>query len=307
MEEGAYTVLMTPFNIDTSSIDFVSYENLLNKQYESDITGVVVLGTTSESPTLTYDEKLMLVKIVWDKLHLTKKIVVGVGGNNTLETLQFANEIQDYCHYIMVTVPNYNKPTQAGICEHFLTICQNVTKPCIIYNIPSRCGVNMLPETLKYVYDNCKNIIAVKESSNSLNQILHLKNICNKIQIFSGDDGLIIPVMAIGGVGVISVAGNILPDTINELYQLCKKNKYEEANKLYCKLHNIIQTLFIETNPVPGKRLLELCGIINHSIPRLPLVKMSYENEKKVYECYKHEILNMTSTDTKSFSLKVSG
>ena len=276
MERGIYTVLVTPFTED-NEIDFQSYDKLLDKINSSSIEGVVVLGTTSESPTLSYNEKMLLVKTVWNRFAGQKKVVVGIGGKNTMETLEFAKDVKEYCDSMMVTVPHYNKPSQEGIKQHFLTICleeELKQRKFILYNIPSRCGVNMLPDTIAQVYNECENIVAIKEASGSLNQAMEIMSKCD-IQIFSGDDSLILPIMSIGGCGVISVIGNILPDKLHNIYSLCDSGNMAQARSEFYKLYDLMKALFIETNPVPTKALLKHIGIFDCSKPRLPLVEIN--------------------------------
>lgn len=287
MEEGVYTVLVTPFNSD-NQIDFESYDKLLNKILSSNIEGVVVLGTTSEGPTLNYNEKILLIKSVWKKFNGKKKIVIGIGGNDTLETLEFAKLIKDYCDYMMVTVPYYNKPSQEGIIKHFEIISQNedlISKKMILYNIPSRCGVNMNPETISHVYNTCENIVAIKEASGSLNQVMDIKRRCN-IQIFSGDDSLLLPTLSIGGCGVISVIGNILPNEIHNIYSLYRDGFIKESQQLFYKMYDLMKGMFIDTNPVPVKSLLNYIKIFNTAIPRLPLLKLSDDKMMQLINIY---------------------
>lgn len=282
--DGVYTVLMTPFNED-DTIDYESYKKLIDLQINSYITGVVVLGTTSESPTLSRDEQSDLVKYVYKRIKdkgSDKKIIIGVGGNNTQETSKFAYYNQEYCDYVMITVPSYNKPSQDGIYEHFNLVCQTVNeKPVILYNIPGRTGVNMLPETIKKVYDTNKNVCAIKEASGSISQIMDLISICD-IKVFSGDDGLTIPVTSVGGAGVISVVSNICPNETSNVYKYCVNNKYKEARLEYSKLNDLVKMLFIESNPVPGKEMLCKLGIFNTPKVRLPLTNLNEENKLKV-------------------------
>ena len=288
MEGGIYTVLVTPFT-EKNEIDLDSYDILLEKIYKSNIEGVVVLGTTSESPTLNYNEKIILVKTVWNKFKGKKKVVVGIGGNNTMETLEFAKEVKEYCNYMMVTVPHYNKPSQKGIKSHFLKICLEEElnkKKFILYNIPSRCGVNMLPDTIAEVYNQCDNVVAIKDASGSLNQVIDIKNKCD-IQIFSGDDSLILPILSIGGSGVISVIGNIFPDELHEIFSLYKLENVKSSQIKFYKLYDLMKALFIETNPVPTKALLKYMNIFECDNPRLPLVKMSDVNYLELINIYK--------------------
>lgn len=294
IEGGVYTVLMTPFNQDYK-IDFDDYNKLLNKLESSNVKGIVVLGTTSESPTLTYDEKITLVKLVWNKFKGKKRVMVGVGGNNTMSTLEFARNVKDMCDYMMITVPNYNKPSQRGIYTHFKTVCldtQLENIPFVLYNVPSRCGVSVSPDTIAETFNDCKNVCAIKEASGSLEQVLAIRHKCD-IQIFSGDDSLTVPIMSIGGSGVISVIGNILPNAINQVYENCLANNYDSATREYMRLHPIIKSLFIESNPVPGKEILMKSGVFKTNLPRLPLVPISEKNSRIVMENYYNYMNNI--------------
>ena len=293
--DGVYTVLMTPFNED-ETIDYESYKKLIDLQINSHVTGVVVLGTTSESPTLSRDEQTDLVKYVYKRIKdkgSDKKIIIGVGGNNTQDTSKFAYYNQEYCDYVMITVPSYNKPSQDGIYEHFKTVCQIVIdKPVILYNVPGRTGVNMLPETVAKIYENNANVCAIKEASGSISQIMDIISLC-KIKVFAGDDGLTIPVASVGGTGVISVVSNIFPNEISNVYTYCVNNKYEEARIEYSKLYDLVKMLFIESNPVPGKEMLCKLGIFQNSKVRLPLTNLKEENKLKVLKVLLSKIGNI--------------
>ena len=192
---GVYTVLVTPFD-DNNNIDFDSLDNLIDKQLNSNVTGLVILGTTSESPTINLEEKKSIVNFVYKRVSGKKKLIVGVGGNNTNNVINFSQFCENLCDGFMVTVPNYNKPTQNGIYQHFSEISNKFpNKPIILYNIPSRCCVNMLPETVKKIYDNHSNVLAIKEASGSMDQVMKIKSLCD-IKIFSGDDALVLPIIA---------------------------------------------------------------------------------------------------------------
>jgi len=293
-ENGVYTVLMTPFL--NGAIDYESYDKLIEHQMNSNITGVVVLGTTSESSTLGELEKLELVQFVYNRLGNTnKKIIIGIGGNNTIDTLNFAEIVKNYCDYMMVTVPNYNKPSQKGIYEHFKFICSNdlvADKPFILYNIPSRTGVNMLPETVAQLYNDNNNIVAIKEASGDINQIMEIRTLCN-IKVFSGDDLMTIPVSSIGGCGTISVLSNILPNEMMNLYNMCANYNYNIAYEVHKHMHKLIKSLFIESNPVPGKVLLNHINLFESSSVRLPLVEMDDDKRNKIINIYNSFINNI--------------
>ena len=272
IKNGVYVALVTPFN-KNNTICWSSLEKLINFHIEKNTTGLVLLGTTGEAPTLTYTEKTDIIDFVYKKADKKIDIVVGVGGNNTEEVKQLAIYCQNkgVADSLMVTVPNYNKPTQEGIYQHFKQIADYVKLPIMMYNIPSRCGVNMTPETVEQIYGDCDNVVAIKEASGSLEQAIKIKSLCD-INIFSGDDSLILPILAIGGVGVISVASNILPWEISHIVSEFNNN-IELSRKLYFKFHNFIKALFVTTNPVPVKYLLSKIDLINNDIVRLPLVK----------------------------------
>jgi len=281
--DGVYTVLVTPFKED-GDVDYDSYRALIENQIDrcEDVRGFVLLGTTSESPTLTHAEKRDIVRFTFENVQHRRDIIVGVGGNNTMATLEFAKYCGEYSTALMVTVPNYNKPTQEGIYQHFCKICQDTkisNKPVIMYNIPSRCGVNMLPETVARIANDCPNVRAIKEASGSIDQAMRIKELCN-IKIFSGDDALILPIMSIGGSGVISVASNVIPNEICKIVDYCLDNNFVEARNKYYSVSKLLKTLFSETNPIPVKYLLHKMELITSDTMRLPLCCM--ENQENM-------------------------
>ena len=279
--KGVYTVIVTPFKNDLS-VNYNDLELLIKYQKNSGVVGIVILGTTSESPTLSIEEKQEIIKFVHKRTVNTNiKLIIGVGGNNTAEVIYLSQFCVPYCDALMITVPNYNKPSQEGIKQHFISISKKVPNTSIImYNIPSRCGVNMEPETVKYLYENCHNIRAIKEASGSLNQAIQIINTCN-IQVFSGDDALTIPIIASGGHGVISVISNLFPEQMVILKSFCLDNNYNDARELYNKLHKFIKLLFVETNPTPIKYVLYKFNLISTDNVRLPLISSTNINYKQ--------------------------
>ena len=239
----------------------------------------MLLGTTSETPTLTQDEQDMIVNTVWDKFKGKVNIIVGIGGNNTKDTLQQAFNYREKSDALMATVPYYNKPSQEGIYQHFATIAQLLEdKPIMLYNVPSRCGVSVEPSVIADLYNNFENIKAIKEASGNIQQTLQIKNLCD-IVILSGDDVLTLPLLSVGAEGVVSVASNIIPKYLLKLVELFKKGDIESSIKLNKKLYPIFKNLFIDTNPVPLKYLMTKLNMINDDSVRLPLQKIS-SNEK---------------------------
>lgn len=264
---SVYTALVTPFKED-GEVDYESFDYLVRFQIEKGIDGIVIFGTTGESPTLEDEEKFEILRklktILNDYPNFRDKIILGFGGNCTKTVLKDIAKYDEYgFNNYMLSAPYYNKPSQEGIYQHFTSIMSYFSnKNFMIYNIPSRTGVNMEPDTIKRICDKCSNYIGVKEASGSLEQAKQL--IERGIPTFSGDDGLAYEMAKNGGVGVISVASNLFPDLVK---------KYLTIESDFLKdFYNLI---FIETNPSPIKYLLKKNNIIKSDIVRLPLVKMS--------------------------------
>lgn len=288
---GVHTVLVTPFIKSTYNIDYEDLGKWFTYQETSDVDGLVLFGSTSESGTLSKVEKMQILKIVYEmnlSLPNPKFLTVGISGSNDVrEVIEFAKASAQFCDAFMVTVPHYVKPPQEGIVQWFRYICTHfdvLSKPIIMYNIPGRACINMLPETMKKIYDMCPNVVAVKEASGSIEQMKEVMRLVPEIKLFSGDDGLISDVIKIGGVGVISVASNVIPTEIVELTRFCIKGEYEKAEiiKLESKLDDFLIALFCETNPIPVKFMLCQCGVFKSSTMRLPLIPLYEEKHQKV-------------------------
>jgi len=270
LANGVYTVLVTPFNGE-DYIDYDSLFNLVEYGCKSNIAGFILLGTTSETPTLDTNEQVELVQRVYKKINKRKPVIVGVGGNNTKQCGKMVNILENFADAFMVTTPNYNKPTEKGVYLHFLNVCCKSQKPFMLYNVPSRCGINLSPELVAKCYSTISNVVAIKEASGSLNQVLQIRNLCN-IQVFSGDDALLVPMMSVGASGVISVASNVIPDLVHKVYSLCQVGSYKDAHYYYNQTHSFIKNLFYKTNPVPVKEVLAYYRFIDCKKVRLPLV-----------------------------------
>lgn len=300
--KGVHTVLVTPFDSD-DNIMWDDMDKWIEYQCASGVAGLVLLGTTSESPTLSRDEQLAIVKHVYAKTAGRKFVTAGVGGNNTKENAEFAKLCADYCDGIMVTAPSYSKPTQQGIIEHFKYISKVVeTKPVIIYNIPGRAGVNMEPCTIAEIHELCKNVVAIKEASGSIAQLIKLKSMCSTIQIFSGDDELIMDfVLAHDCDGVISVASNVFPSLINDVYLACENSTKKQAAELYRKysIHEFCKVLFAVTNPIPVKYMLHKMGLFSEYNMRLPLMPLNTELQKLVTDDMLEELSYYVPNDLK--------
>jgi 4-hydroxy-tetrahydrodipicolinate synthase len=279
------TAIVTPFTYDdkvdlNSMIELIRYQ-LINK------CGIVLFGTTGECPTITNDERHDIYKQII--LHFSNdndKFVVGVGGNNTSECIQQIKIASDYGFmYFMLTVPYYNKPTQIGLEKHFAHICNTFKdSKFILYNVPSRCGVNMLPNTVLQICNNAPNVIAIKEASGDLSQMIMIRRLCPELKLYCGDDGLIVPAMSIGSYGLISVVSNYCPRITDLIISRCIENNYSSAFELYSEIDDIVKLLFSETSPSPIKYLLQKEGLINTDEVRLPLVKMQSVDNKNKFE-----------------------
>lgn len=280
-DKGVYTVIPTIFTSD-NTVDYQSILNLVQYQINSGIKNIVLLGTTSETPTLTLDERLLIAKSVWDKFKGEVNIIVGLGGNNTIKVREEAQLFRDVCNALMLTVPYYNKPTQYGLLEHFRTIINSLDDTSVmLYNIPSRTGINMDPEVIAELFNTFDTVKAVKEASGSLDQVSKILSLC-QITVLSGDDSLTLPMLSIGAKGVVSVAANVAPRKIKSLVDSFFQGNVLKAAELHRELYLLFKLLFIESNPVPLKYLLYKLHIINSPRVRLPLVPLLPLNASKM-------------------------
>jgi len=277
------TALITPFTSD-GSIDNKSLENIIRHQINGGC-GIVLFGTTGECPTLTRDEKLQIMDLVEKKFNNNMdNFVIGVGGNNTNACVDNINDSINFgFKTFMITCPYYNKPSQEGMKAHFSFICEKFPKNnFIVYNIPGRTGVNLLPKTLSEICSLNTNVIGVKEASGDLNQMIMVKKLCPKIFLYSGDDSLLIPTLSIGGYGVISVISNLMPEKIVGIVELYNNGKQSEAFEKYLVYDELIRLMFVETNPVPIKFIMsqkELIQTDNVRLPLIPMVSIDYKNK----------------------------
>ncbi len=288
--ELLYTAVTTPFVDNQIDIETL-YDHI--KFLISNNSGIVLFGTTGECPTLSNSEKYQIMDYLADKLYDQEKdlFVIGVGGNNTQECIDFSIEATNRGFTkIMITAPYYNKPTQEGLFLHFTTIASRHLEVCpesqvILYNVPGRSVVNINPPTVQRIFNTCTNVVAIKEASGNLNQVIAIRTLVPHIQVYSGDDALTIPIMSVGGVGVISVVSNIFPSQIHSIAQLCSELNFTEAFNKYSLMHNFVEAMFCETNPVPIKYVLYLQDMYKSDECRLPLAQLSQENKNKVLVC----------------------
>lgn len=280
MFSGAITALVTPFK--NGKVDEEALRQLIEFQIESGINGLVPCGTTGESPTLSHEEHDRVIEITIDAAKKRVPVIAGTGSNSTAEALRLTKHAFDAgADGALIACPYYNKPTQEGLCQHFQLIAENVPIPVIPYNIPGRTGVNMSPELIARL-SKIGNIVGIKEASGSLKQMNDVLELCGPdFDVLSGDDGLTLPLMAIGGKGVISVASNIVPADMASLTDAALAGRAADARALHAKMSPLFDILFVETNPIPVKAALALLGKIEYEY-RLPLCPMSPANFEKL-------------------------
>lgn len=278
MFTGSMTALITPFK--NGKLDEGKLRELIDFQIENGTQALIPCGTTGESATLSYEEHNKVIDITIKHSRGRIPVIAGTGSNSTDETIMLTKHAKetgaDAC---LLIAPYYNKPTQAGLIAHFTKVADSVDIPIVLYNVPGRTGVNIEPETVAKLSEH-KNIIAIKEASGNLDQISKIISLCN-IVVLSGDDSLTLPILSIGGKGVISVASNIIPNDVAELVNSFEKGDLAKARRTHYKLFPLFKTLFIETNPVPIKTAMAMKGMIDMEL-RLPLVPMKEENTAKL-------------------------
>jgi 4-hydroxy-tetrahydrodipicolinate synthase len=286
MLKGTFTALVTPFD-ENGQIDEEALKNLVNFQIDNDISGLVPCGTTGESPTLSHEEHNKVIDIVIAANEGEVLIIAGTGSNSTEEAIAMTEYAKKAgADYSLQVVPYYNKPTQEGMYKHFWKIAETVDIPLILYNIQGRTGVNMETATLMRLAKH-PNIVGVKEASGNLAQmwdVLHQIPEDKEFSVLCGDDALTIPLISIGGHGIISVASNIIPDEIFEMVDNSWDREgqfFQEAIKQHYQLLPLFKALFMETNPIPIKTALAMQGKIKESF-RLPMCEMQPENKEKL-------------------------
>ncbi len=286
MIEGVYTALVTPFR--DGSIDFGALQKIVEMQIEKGVDGVVPVGTTGESPTLSFDEHIEMIKRVVSFVNGRVKVIGGAGANSTKEAVWLTKEAEQAGVNAVLSVnPYYNKPTQRGLIAHFENIANAVKIPIVLYNIPGRTGINFLPQSIRELTERVGNIAAVKEASGDIPQMMNLYELCgDRLSILSGDDNLFFPVLGIGGRGIISVLSNLLPADIKRVLTLFDEGKVSEARDLFYRLLPLCRAMFLETNPIPIKNAMEMAGWCNSEL-RLPLYPMSDDNRTRLRDILK--------------------
>lgn len=278
--KGSCTAIVTPFT--ETGIDYERLAKNIDFQYENGTSAIVVCGTTGENPTHSEDEHNELVRYSVMAAHGRMKVIAGVGSNNTRNALKFAeNARYAGADGILMVTPYYNKSTQKGLVEHFSYVADRVDIPMILYNVPSRTGISISADTYKALAQH-PNINGVKEASGDFSLISRVRSECgDQLHIWSGNDDNTVPMMALGALGVISVASNILPAVTAKLCSLCLEGDFNAATELYAKYAKLFSTLFIETNPIPVKAAMKLLDM-DSGILRLPLVEIGEDNLAKL-------------------------
>jgi len=280
MFKGSIVAIVTPFN--NGAVDEKKLRELVDFQIENGTDAIVACGTTGESSTLDNEEHLNVIKIVFDQAKGRVPVIAGTGSNSTAEAIHLTREAKEIgVAGVLLVTPYYNKPTQEGLYLHYTAIADAVEIPQILYNVPGRTGVNLLPETVARLAPH-KNIVAIKEATGSLQQASEVLALCgDQIDVFSGDDFITFPMMACGAKGVISVTANIMPKAIGDLTDAFYAGDLDKARKLHLDTLKISNAMFIESNPVPVKTALALMGKCSDEV-RLPLAPMSAANKAKL-------------------------
>lgn len=284
---GTAVALVTPFKED-KTVDFETLGQLIEFQITNKTDAISVCGTTGEAPTLSKKEQNEIIKFAVNKVKGRVPVIAGAGGNDTQKALYLSLAAEDAGADALLSVtPYYNKTTQNGLLEHYFYIADRVSVPIILYNVPSRTGLNILPETYKKLSEH-PNIVAVKEANGNIESIIKTINLCGEdFSVYSGEDGLTLPTLSVGGKGVVSVVANVLPLKMNVLYAAFKSGDNEKAAKIQRELSDIISALFSETNPIPVKKALSLMGYAVGN-GRLPLCEMSEKNETLLISAMKN-------------------
>ena len=279
---GMGIALITPFKAD-KSIDFKALASLIDYQIINGADYIVVLGTTAETPTLTSDERREVREFVTSRVNGRVPLVLGLGGNSTTAVVEEINktDLSEFSAILSVT-PYYNKPSQEGLFQHYKMISEASPRPVILYNVPGRTGVNMTAETTLRIASSCENVIAIKEASGNMSQ---MDEIINRkpadFMVISGDDGITIPLITLGAVGVISVIGNAFPNEFSRMVRLALDGRYEQALQIHHRFTELFNLLFVDGNPAGVKCVLNAMGFIENEL-RLPLVPTRITTNDKI-------------------------
>ena len=279
--KGVGTAIITPFTED-DKVNFEEFGKIIEDQIKNKVDAIIVCGTTGEASTMTLEERKETIKFAVEKANKRVPIIAGTGGNCTksaIEMTKYAEEIG--VDGVLIVTPYYNKTTQKGLIEHYKIIANSTKLPIILYNVPGRTGVNIAPETCKEL-SKIENIVAVKEASGNLSQVAEIKNLCgDDLNIYSGNDDQITSVLACGGIGVISVLSNIMPEYTHNIVEDFMNGNTKDSIDAQIKAIPLVKALFCEVNPIPVKAGMNMIGW-NVGIPRLPLIEMSEQGKERL-------------------------
>jgi 4-hydroxy-tetrahydrodipicolinate synthase len=275
--QGSAVAIVTPFN--EQGVNFEKLKELLEWHVKEGTDAIVICGTTGEATTMTEKEKKDTIKFTVDVINKRIPVIAGTGSNNTASAISMSKYAESVgADGLLVITPYYNKTTQKGLVKHFSAINSEVKTPIILYNVPSRTGVNITPNTLVEL-SKLSNVVGIKEASGNISQVVQMKALCrDSIDIYSGNDDQIVSIMALGGKGVISVLANIIPSKVHEIAEKCLNNNFKEALDIQLDTLALTNTLFVETNPIPVKTAMNLMGFEVGGL-RLPLCEMESKNE----------------------------
>ncbi len=285
MFEGIYVAIPTPFK--GGKVDEEALRNHIRFLIKKGVDGIVPCGTTGESATLSYQEHEEVIAIAIEEARGKVKVIAGTGSNSTSEAIM----LTEFAHKAgadgaLLITPYYNKPNQEGLYRHFKAVADAVPIPIVLYNVPSRTGVNMLPETVARL-SKIDNIVAIKEATGSTNVATEIVNLCgDRIEVLSGDDLTFFPLLTVGAKGIISVTANVVPDRMVKMYESFVKGEWKEASRLHRELYPLSKVLFIDTNPIPVKTALSMMGMMEKEF-RLPLCPTTPEKERIIEETLK--------------------
>ena len=280
--KGSGVALITPMK-ENGEINYDCLEKLIESQIAGGTDALIVCGTSGEAPTLDDPEHLEAIRFAVEQTKGRIPVIAGTGSNNTAHAVMMSEESEKLgADGLLLVTPYYNKATQDGLYAHYRKIASATKLPCIVYNVPSRTGTNILPETMARLAEDQDNIVAIKEASGNISQVAKLAGLTDgKLDIYSGNDDQIVPICSLGGIGVISVLANVAPKETHDMVMYCLEGNYEAAKKLQLKALPLVEQLFIEVNPIPAKAALVMQGFAA-GIPRLPLTELTEAHKKSL-------------------------
>ena len=280
--KGCGTAIITPFT--ENGVNFEEFKRMIEFQIENNVDAIIVCGTTGESSTMTIEERKETIKCAIDTVNGRIPVIAGTGSNCTASAIEMSKWAEEAgADAVLLVTPYYNKTTQEGLIAHYTAIAKEITIPIILYNVPSRTGLNIAPKTCLEL-SKIENIVAIKEASGNLSQIAEIAEACgDNLAIYSGNDDQIVPILSLGGIGVISVLSHLVPNDVHTMVTSFLEGDTKTATKLQLRTLNLTKALFSEVNPIPVKAACNIMGF-NVGIPRLPLIEMSKDGQAKLKE-----------------------